>query len=244
MKGIFDSLRYVAHCGRRLRHLIGLLLLAALPVASAAPESAAEEPPSGFVRLANALAEGTGPVHIEVAGVRVNPDGYQLGEVTGGIPLPVGNQTVRIWRQGAKEGITRLKVEKNETTILIPFAERMPATDDEPAHWAIRVLRLKQQNPKEDKTATFISVSRKPEIQVEMRDPEGRWSPVTVKRLVSTQTVIRYPRGYVPLRTAEGELTSIPVGANGNYVVLLYDDAEGKVRSVNFRDRKHSFSAD
>ena len=243
MIGTSDLLRRAVATGRRLCKLAGLLVLAAIPPELGAQESA-EEPPSGFVRLANALAEGTGPVHIEVAGVRVNPDGYQLGEVTGGIPLPVDNHTVRIWRQGTKEGVTRLKVEKNQTTILIPFAERMPATDEEPSHWAVRVLRLKQQDPKEDKTATFISVSRKPELQVEMRDPAGRWSPITIKRLVSTQTVIGYFRGYVPLRTVDGELTSIPVASGGNYVVVLYDDAEGKVRSVNFFDRKFGFSAD
>jgi hypothetical protein len=244
MNVIFDDPMPMPATWRISICVIVATVITALQIVPVDAQETSEDPPSGFVRLANALAEGTGPVHIEVAGVRVNPDGYQLGEVTGGIPLPVGNQTVRIWRQGTKEGITRLKVEKNETTILIPFAERMPATDDEPAHWAIRVLRMKQQDPKEDKTATFISVSRKPEIQIEMRDPDGRWTPQLVKRLVSTQSVIRYPRGYVPLRTTEGELTSIPVASNGNYVVLLYDDAEGKVRSVNFRDRKHSFSAD
>jgi hypothetical protein len=42
----------------------------------------------------------------------------------------------------------------------------------------------------------------------------------------------------VPLRTADGDLVSIPVASKGNYVVLLYDDEQGKVRSLNFKDRK------
>ena len=71
-----------------------------------------------------------------------------------------------------------------------------------------------------------------------MRDPEGKWSSIYVKRLATSQAPILYPRGYVPLKTAEGDLVSIPVSSAGNYVVLLYDDGEGKVHSLNFRDRK------
>ena len=223
MKTIFDGLK---------RCLVAAVMI---PLASTAQEKPVK---NGFVRLANAVAIGTGNLTMEIDGKKIDDTGYTLGDVTGGISLPLGNRTVKFSREGATEGSTRVSVAGNETTILIPFAEKVPATDEVPAHWAIRILRLKQRDPEEERSATFVSVSQNPEIKVEMRDPEGKWSNVFVKRLAVAQAPIRYPRGYVPIKTADGELTSIPVASNGNYVVLLYDDEQGKVKSVNFRDRK------
>ena len=192
----------------------------------------------GFVRLAHAVAPGTGPLTMKVDGKNFNEDGYNLGDVTGGVALKPGSHDIKIIREGVKEGSTKVTIGVDETTILIPFAERVPASDTEPAHWAIRVLRLKQLDPEFERSATFVSVSRNPEIKVEMRDPDGLWNPVFVKRLAVAQAPIKYPRGYVPLKVGEETLESVPVAAVGNYVVLLYDDAEEKLKSLNFRDFK------
>lgn len=197
-----------------------------------------EAPETGFIRLVNAVAAGTGVLTMEADGKNVNPKGYKLGDVTGGIELDSGNHTIQFLREGTLGGKTRVNISTNETTILIPFAERVPASDDEPAHWAIRVLRLKQRDPEEERSATFVSVSGRPEIKVEMREPDGTWSHVFVKRLATARAAITQPRGYVPLRTADGQLPSIPVASKGNYVVLFYDDEQGHLRSLNFRDRK------
>jgi len=199
----------------------------------------AQEPTkNGFIRLANAVGPGTGKLTMEVDGKKINENGYKIGDVTGGISLPPGNHNVKFTREGIEEGSTRVNVASNETTTLIPFAEKVPATDQTPAHWEIKILRLKQKDPQEEKCATFTSVSQNAEVKVEMREPDGNWVPVYVKRLSVAQAPIHYPRGYVPLRSKDGDLTSIPVASSGNYVVLLYDDDNGKVRSLNFRDKK------
>jgi hypothetical protein len=215
--------------------MIRLVFIWALLSAIALAESG---PRGGFVRIANGLARGTGPLTIEIDGRNVNANGYKPGAVTGGIGVPSGKHTFRFSRQGISEGNTRITIRPNETTILIPFAEEVPATNQQAAYWTIRVLRLKQHDPVEKRSATFVSVSRNPELRLEMRDPDGRWSPVFVKRLATTRAPILFPRGYVPLRGADGDLASIPIASKGNYVVLLYDDGDGKVRSLNFKDRK------
>ena len=212
----------------------GGCIVAALGLTAVAQEA----PKNGFIRLANGVGPGVGLLTMEVEGKSVNDTGYKVGDVTGGISLPPGNCTVRFSREGIKEGMTRVNVLPNETTTLIPFAEMVPATDEVPAHWEMRILKLKQKDPQEERTATFVSVSKRPEIKVEMRDPEGNWTSIYVKRLATSQAPILYPRGYVPLKTAEGDLVSIPISSPGTYVVLLYDDGEGKVQSLNFRDRK------
>ena len=208
--------------------------------------SAQATPPAakvGFVRMVNAVAQGSGPLELLVNGESMNPDGYNLGDVTGGIGLKPGAHEISFRRQGLKEGSTRINVAADNTTTLIPFAERVPATDEKPAHWAIRILRLKQMEPETERTATFVSVSQSPEHEVEIRDPKGNWTKVFVKRLVISRTPILYPEGYVPLRHKEGKLPSIPVGEPGNYVVVLYDNAEGKMQAVNLQDYKY-LSAD
>lgn len=216
----------------------GLLVLVLGLASSSVGLSQDKANKTGFVRLANAVAPGTGKLDLFVDGTSFNTDGYNLGDVTGGVPLKPGTHEVTIKREGTKEGKTKVSIAADETTILIPFAEQVPASDTEPAHWAIRVLRLKQLAPEFERSATFVSVSRNPEIKIDVRDPQGNWTPVFVKRLAVAQAPIRYPRGYVPIKMAEEKLEPIPVAEAGNYVVLLYDDPDGKIKALNFRDYK------
>ncbi|RPJ33822.1 MAG: hypothetical protein EHM17_08900 [Verrucomicrobiaceae bacterium] len=207
--------------------------------------STAQEEPSkfGFIRLANAVAHGDGNLVWKINGATISEKGYKMGAVTGGVALKPGNHEVTFSRNGTESGTTQVKVQLDDTTILIPFAERIPATDSKPASWAIRVLRLKQREPDDGQHATFVSVSQNPEVRVEVGDTRGRWTPVFVKRLAVAMTPLDFQRGYVPIRTKDASLESIPIGGQGNYVVVLHDDAEGALKSLTFRDFKY-LSAD
>lgn len=193
----------------------------------------------GFIRLVNAVAPGEGHVTLLLDGSNLYPSGYRLGDATGGMGVPVGRCKVVVRRDGVKEGTTTIDVKEGKTTTIIPFAERIPATDDEPEHWQIRILRLKQKGESKKREATFVSVALDEEIPVEMRDPDGTWKKYGVKRFDTTVAPMNYPEGYVPLRMKDQELPSIPVLDIGNYVVVLYNDADGKVQALNFRDFHH-----
>lgn len=52
------------------------------------------------------------------------------------------------------------------------------------------------------------------------------------------ESTIKYPEGYVPIRANGVNLEPIPIGEAGNYAVILYDDPDGKISSLNFRDFK------
>ncbi|TAG09128.1 MAG: hypothetical protein EAZ42_07970 [Verrucomicrobia bacterium] len=202
-----------------------------------AQESA--EKPAGFIRFVNAVVEGDGPLEISINGERTNQKGYKLGQRTRAFEVPTGTQEITIVRNGTESGKTRVKVEDKLTTTLIPFAERMPATDEKPAFWAIRILRLKQITPKTEFAASFISVANNPEIQVELGETDGSWKPYSVKRMAVTSAPISFTAGYVPLRLKGGdELPSIPISNAGNYVVLFYNDHEDKLQSISFQDAK------
>ncbi|MGB6221313.1 hypothetical protein [Haloferula sp.] len=220
-----------------MRTIFSIAVFLSLSIFAAAQEQ--DRNKYGFIRLVNAVAPGEGPVELLLNGNNLYPDGYQLGAATGGMGVELGRCKVVVQREGLEPGETKVEIEAGETTTVIPFAERVPATDDKPAHWQIRILRLKQKAQSKEREATFISVSRQPEIQVEMRDPEGNWSKHIVKRFMTTSAPMKYPEGYVPLRLESGDLPSIPVLDIGNYVVVLYDDPEGNVKALNFRDFHH-----
>lgn len=193
----------------------------------------------GFIRLVNAVAAGEGNVKLLLDGSDLYPSGYRLGDATGGMGVETGRCKVVVQRDGTKEGTTSIQVEEGKTTTIIPFAEKIPATDDEPEHWQIRILRLKQKAESERRNATFVSVVRDDEVPLEMRDPDGTWKKYAVKRFDTTVAPMNYPEGYVPLRMKGRELPSIPVLDIGNYVVVLYNDPDGEVQALNFRDFHH-----
>lgn len=211
------------------------------PLSLTAQDPAAEKP--GFVRLVNAVAQGRDKLQLSIDGEMMNPDGYRLGDVTGGIGLKPGSHQITLKRPGVDEGNTRIHLDAASTVTLIPFAEWVPATEDMPGRWALRILRLKQMEPETKRSATFVSVSQVPEHEVEISAPDGTWTKVFVKRLAIATTPIHYPEGYVPLRCKSGKLPSIPVGSPGNYVVVLYDDAAGNLQALNLQDYKY-LSAD
>jgi hypothetical protein len=195
-------------------------------------------PPTGFIRVVNGVAQGTNKVNVIINGEDMRPKGYNLGDATGGIGLPVGSHKVTIKREGIKEGSTTVALEKDQTVTLIPFAEKVPATDQVPGHYKIQILRLKQKEIESGRTATFVSVSANPEIKVELQDESGKSATVFVKRLSVAETPLNYSQGYAPAKVNGEAIKPIPIGGVGNYVVVLYDDAEGKVQSLYFRDFK------
>jgi hypothetical protein len=221
------------------RLFTGMLLTAALAVHPPTLWAQDKETPAtGFIRIANAVAPGEGNLKVEVNGSNIYEPGYKFGAVTGGIGMPPGSHSVTISRDGVKMGSSKVTVLKDQTTTLIPFAERVPATDDEPAHFIIRILRLKQKEIQSGRSASFVSVSGQPEILAELREPAGKWQKVPVKRLMIGEAVIHYPEGYAPVRVNGKMMEPIPIGDPGNYVVVLYDDTEGNIQTVSFRDFK------
>jgi len=195
----------------------------------------------GFIRVLDAVSAGTDKLEVLIDGVTVRSEGYQLGNVTGGIALKPNTYQVMFRRAGVKEGVTRVPVLANDTTILIPFAEPLPVKDGTPARWEIRVLKLKQLETGDGRTASFVSVSHQSELRIEIRQA-GKWEPVEVKRLAIARTDIRQARGYLPVRCNGQPLSAISVAATGHFVAVLFDDENGTLRSRNFQDYKYSGS--
>jgi len=194
--------------------------------------------PTGFIRLVNCVAEGKGTLKLEIDGKDMRSQGYKLGDATGGIALGPGGRKITIKKEGVEEGSTTIQLEKDQTVTVIPYAEKIPATDESPAHLAIRILRLKQRTVESARTATFVSVSGMPELKAEVQGSDSNWSSAFVKRLSISEVSLTNSVGYAPVKINGSPGKPIPIGGLGNYVIVLYDDTEGKVQSLYFRDFK------
>lgn len=196
--------------------------------------------PCGFVRVLDAVGAGTGALECLIDGQCVRPEGYQPGNVTGGIALDAKSHTVMFRRNGVTDGQTQLDVAVNETTILIAFSQEVPAAGLQPAHWEMRILRLKQYRSDGKRTVSFVSVASDSELTVKIRQSSGTWESIQVKRLAVARASIRQARGYLPVRCNDRDLPAVSVTASGNFVSVLYNDSNGKIRSANFLDYAYS----
>ena len=199
--------------------------------------------PMGFIRVVDAINKGTGPLRVLVDGEDIRPKGYQLGDATGGMGLKLGSHRVQLVQEGVMEGVTTVILKKDQTVTLIPFAKLIPASNQKPASFEIRVLRLEQKSVETGRTVTFVSVSANPEVKAELMDDDGKWRSACVQHLKTAEAPIKSSQAFVSVKL-DGHVTNpIPVGGEGNYVVVIYDDADSRLRSLYFRDFKY-LSAD
>jgi len=82
-------------------------------------------------------------------------------------------------------------------------------------------------------------LTRKEEVNIQIQRPDETWIPLSVKRLDLQRVPILQRAGYVPLKTEAGDLKPLSVGTSGNFVSVLYEDAERVIRSQNFQDLKY-----
>ncbi len=224
-------------CGRDVPLLLAFLF-ALLPFASPAQEG---PPRVGFIRFVNAVAPGQGNTHVKIGGDEMFPKGYTLGQRTGGIGLKAGSHKISVTKQGTEPGETEVDVVNGETVTLVAFAEKLPAEDDKPERWGIRIIRLKQRDTERGFRLTMLNVSREQELSVETLI-QGRDKPefAGVKRFMTSTVDLGGSGGDISVRLLRSEeiLASFRPDDPGNYVLLLYEGEEGDLRALYFYDPK------
>jgi hypothetical protein len=212
-----------------------LVLLAAMCV-----PLAAQQPEIGFVRIVNAVSPGTGNASFLIDGRNLYADGYALGQTTGGYGVKAGNIDIEVRKQGVESGSTRINLGIGETMTVIAFAERLPAKKpDDPPKWVIKLLRLKQQEVERGYGVSLVSVCKPEEITLSLT-VEGRDEPVRAfaKRLAISKVELGGKRGEIMVSLADRVLANISPDSPGNYVVILYENAEGTIEALSYYDPK------
>lgn len=200
----------------------------------------ATSPEVGFLRIINAIAPGDGTTRVLIDGEELFPKGYQLGQRSGGIGLAAGPHSVTLQKNGVESGTTKIDLKSGETLSLIGFAEKTPATDDHtPQRWTTKILRLKQSDPEHGFRMTLLSVCDLDEVKVDAIIPGKKDIPTAhVKRLATAAIDLGSTRNEAMVKVGSEVITTISPDEPGNHVVVLYQDADGKIRALTFFDPK------
>jgi hypothetical protein len=219
---------------------ISNILLCMLTASGIVSAQGRAKPEVGFVRIVNAVSPGTGKATFHIDGRNLHADGYALGQTTGGYGVKAGDLEIEVRKQGVESGKTNVRLGAGETLTVIAFAERVPQKkEDDPPKWAIKLLRLKQQDVERGYGISIVSVCRAEETNVELAI-EGRERPerATAKRLAITKVELGRQRGEILIRMGEKTIGNISPDSPGNYVVILYENAEGQVEALSYYDPK------
>lgn len=222
-----------------MRTISNIIAAACLLLGNASAQQQ-DQPQVGFVRIVHAVAAGDGKANILIDGEDIFPKGYELGQRTGGFGLKAGAHTISIKKNGVETGTTKVSLATGETMTLIGFAEKVePKKEGDPPTWVTRILRLKQSDPERGYRMTLISVCDKEEIMVKA-EVQGKASKETahVKRLSTTMVDLGRSKGEVLVKIGDEILTTVSPDDPGNYVVLLYQDMDGKTKALSFFDPK------
>lgn len=197
-------------------------------------------PEVSFVRIINAIAPGNGTTRVLIDGEDLFPKGYQLGQCSGGIGLAAGPHTVTLQKNGVESGTTKIDLKSGETISLIGFAEKIPATDeDAPPRWMTKILRLKQSDPERGFRMTLLSACDLDEVKVDAIIPGQKGiTAAHVKRLSTAVIDLGSTRSEAMVKVGGEIISTVSPDEPGNHVVVLYQDAEGKVRALTFFDPK------
>lgn len=198
----------------------------------------ATSPEVGFLRIINAIAPGDGTTRVLIDGEELFPKGYQLGQRSGGIGLAAGPHTVTLQKNGVESGTTKIDLKSGETLSLIGFAEKIPATDDHaPQRWTTKILRLKQSDPERGFRMTLLSVCDLDEVKVDaIILGKSDITTAHVKRLATAAIDLGSTRNEAMVKVGGEVITTISPDEPGNHVVVLYQDADGKIRALTFFD--------
>ena len=200
----------------------------------------ATSPEFGFLRIINAIAPGNGTTRVLIDGEELFSKGYELGQRSGGIGLAAGPHTVTLQKNGVESGTTKIELKSGETLSLIGFAEKIPATDeDAPPRWTTKILKIKQNDPERGFRMTLLSVCDLDEVKVDAIIP-GQKDITTahVKRLTTAAIDLGNTRSEAMVKVGGEIITTVSPDEPGNHVVVLYQDAEGKIRALTFFDPK------
>lgn len=197
-------------------------------------------PEVGFLRIINAIAPGNGTTRVLIDGEDLFPKGYQIGQRSGGIGLAAGPHTVTLQKNGVESGTTKIDLKSGETLSLIGFAEKIPATDDNaPPRWMTKILKLKQSDPEHGFRMTLLSVCDLDEVKVDAIIPGQKDITIAhVKRLSTAAIDLGSTRSEAMVKVGGEIISTVSPDEPGNHVVVIYQDAEGKIRALTFFDPK------
>ncbi|MBC8128572.1 MAG: DUF4397 domain-containing protein [Gloeobacteraceae cyanobacterium ES-bin-144] len=216
------------------------LMLAALLLQARAQEN----PKLGFVRIVNAIAHGTGNANFLIDGHDLFADGYKPGQTTGGYAVAEGQRMIEVRSGGVIAGKVTVTIATEETLTLVAYTERVPTKNpDDIPKWKIILLKLKQQDNDHGYGLSLVSVANADETMAKVAFPgRGKSQSVSLQRCKPTKLDMGRVRDDVVISVAEKPVTSVSLDAPGVYVVILFENHDGRPLAISFFDPKFAIA--
>lgn len=193
----------------------------------------------GFIRLVNLATAGTGNLKFKINGSVLYEPGYKIGQMTGGMGFEEGNQIITAEKEGCQGGERKFKILAGTTTTLVAYSEPVRDEDGRIIAWQLRITALKQARPQKGYAVTLVSLC--PDAQLEVKIiAQGRRDPITASVSSRRLKVVNLgnARGNVSIMYKRKKLTSFSTDDPGNYVIMIYDTAEGEKAAIQYYDPK------
>lgn len=221
-----------------MKTIFNCLFFYILSVASGFAQT--DKPSVGFLRLVHLVAPGEGTLRMKLDGAELFPRGYELGQRTGGIGLQAGGHVLELAKNGVETAKEKIDFPPGETITLLAYAVKLPPKrEGESSRWAIKLRKLPAAVSGEGYRLSLVSCCDREELVVRTFIEAKRKTETTpLKRLQPVEIDLGRGRGGVEVRLENEALVSVSLDEPGSYVVVLYEDASGRVRALAFYDPK------
>lgn len=199
----------------------------------------------GFLRLIHLAANGEDPLHFFVQGKDIFPEGYTLGQATGGMTYPQGILSIKASKKGCKTTTRKLPIHPQITTTLVAYSEPIRDEEGRIIEWQLRLTSLQQKDKAKGVSITLVSLCPDPILTVDITGLNKRAFIQQVSipsRRIQTIT-LKKSQEYTRVIYNNKPLTFFSSDEPGNYVVMIYQDKEGNKKALSYYDLKFFLEA-
>lgn len=192
----------------------------------------AQESPPGFIRLVNAAAGGDGNLVLSIDGEAVYAKGYKLGQTSGGIGLAAGRHRIELRKDGMKPLNETVELKAGSTVSLVVFTEK---EESPPYAWRLRLMQMTAQEASGYRLCC-LSLCRREELSLAASVDGKKPLSLPLQRGAAASLALGGQRGRVSVKVAGLAAADIDLDDPGNYMLVIFDDANGQVRCLSYYD--------
>lgn len=208
---------------------VGRLIMALICLAATGFGQGAAPP--GHFKFVNA-AGLAGKIFLTIDALKPKPEGFASGDTTGSIGILAGSPKFAVSSPEAGTATATLTVQPNSSTTMIAYTK---VTVDPRTNTTKKALELLQRvNPPVNNGRHFqlLYVSSRTAVDVVLNGTPQR---IDAMREVNEAEL---PGGNIKVEQAGKAIVAFTAPEAGNFLVVLYDDAAGKLAGVVIPDYK------
>lgn len=193
----------------------------------------------GFFRIVNVVAAGEGNLKMTMEGKEYWPQGFKLGQRTGGIGMKAGKKEFVLRKDGCTGVKRSLDVVAGETQTFVCYADPVRDEEGKIIDWELKIARLRQHTPEKGLFVTLVSFCEDKELAIEINETaSGEVVKVVVPKMKTTRAALQGGLVNAEIKHRGEVVTHVMAEKAGNYVVMLYNDADGAKKGMVFYDPK------